>query len=62
MSRGSWDRLRSDAVADAMMMPDRADPVMVAVTKGRGAGGGRTQHGQSQNGNDEGFHCDLHNR
>jgi hypothetical protein len=45
-----------------MMMPDRADPVMVAVTKGRGAGGGRTQHGQSQNGNDEGFHCDLHNR
>jgi hypothetical protein len=33
-------------------------PVMVP---GRGAGGGRTQHGKREKGGDKGFHCDLQN-
>jgi hypothetical protein len=42
-------------------------PVMVmrhmvmVVMPGRGAGGGRAQHGKGEEGNDKGFHCDLQN-
>jgi hypothetical protein len=34
---------------------------MMVMVPGRGAGGGRAQHGKSQEGNDKGFHCDLQN-
>ena len=52
----------SDPVADAVMVPDRANLVMVAMAGRRCAGGGYAQDGQGHERNDEGFHCDLHNR
>jgi hypothetical protein len=33
----------------------------VVVMPGRGAGGGRAQHGKRDKGSDKGFHCDLQN-
>jgi len=35
--------------------------MMAVVMAGRGAGGGRAQHGKRDKGNDKGFHCDLQN-
>ena len=34
---------------------------VVTVMPGRGAGGGRAQHGKRDKGGDKGFHCDLQN-
>ena len=35
-------------------------PVMMMMP-GRGAGGGRAQHGKRDKGSDKGFHCNLQN-
>ena len=44
----------------AVVMVVMRHPGMVMVP-GRGAGGGRAQHGKRDKGGDKGFHCDLQN-
>ena len=49
----------SDPVADAVVVMHRAD--LMAVVPGGSIGGGGAQDSQGQDGNKEGFHCDLQN-
>jgi hypothetical protein len=46
-------------VVNVVTVMNRARPVM--MVPGRGAGGGRAQHGKRDKGGDKGFHCDLQN-
>ena len=47
-------------VTAMMVVMRHMGPGMVMVP-GRGAGGGRAQHGKRDKGGDKGFHCDLQN-